>query len=344
MSATQSLMVIVSMIIPAHNASEYVLETLRGVQNQVLNECEVLLELSIHDDGSTDNTFQICEEFIRHEWTRGRAVLTKSELCRGPGTARNECIKQCTGQFLCFNDADDVSLPNRVQQQLDMWRLQNQHQVLVGSRFIRIPENATQHYSAFLNSLSNRELILKQYRELTLIQPTWFLSREFLHQLGGYPTDLAEDLILFNRILDVPQVILRVCEEEPLVLYRHVSGSVSSKTPRRDLVRIRVDAFERRVLHKWAKFSVWGAGRDGRTFFEFLSSQSKQKIYQFVDVDKGKLQSGFHHSGFILPVKHFSEVKPPFVVCVALGRTAGELEANIASRGFVEGVDYWHFS
>jgi hypothetical protein len=33
---------------------------------------------------------------------------------------------------------------------------------------------------------------------------------------------------------------------------------------------------------------------------------------------------------------------PPVIVCVAMGRTGGALEHNIASKGWVEGVDYWH--
>ena len=45
-----------------------------------------------------------------------------------------------------------------------------------------------------------------------------------------------------------------------------------------------------------------------------------------------------------LPVVRFQDVTAPFVVCVAMGRTDGALEANIASLGFEEGVDYWHFS
>ena len=44
-----------------------------------------------------------------------------------------------------------------------------------------------------------------------------------------------------------------------------------------------------------------------------------------------------------VPVVHFREVRPPFVTCVALGRTGGAFEANLASLGLTEGRDYFLF-
>jgi hypothetical protein len=46
---------------------------------------------------------------------------------------------------------------------------------------------------------------------------------------------------------------------------------------------------------------------------------------------------------FSSPIVHFSEAKPPFVICVA-DRSEGELEKNIESLNLKEGKDYWHFN
>jgi hypothetical protein len=247
---------------------------------------------------------------------------------------------------VCFNDADDISFPNRIETQLQTLQEASKENVLIGSRFIRDPPDATKHYAEFLNNLSDEDLFLKAFRELTMIQPTWFMSRTFFESLNGYKENcVGEDLELFHRILDVPNISL-VCIKTPLVTYRHMSGSVSSKTPRMDLVHIRAHAFQRRILTKpeWSTFSVWGAGRDGRAFFEALSDENRRRIREYVDVDANKIKSGFHHSGFIIPVRHFSQVQKPFVICVAMGRTNGQLETNIASLHAVEGIDYFHFT
>ena len=45
-----------------------------------------------------------------------------------------------------------------------------------------------------------------------------------------------------------------------------------------------------------------------------------------------------------IPIIHFSEAQSPIICCVAMGRTNGQFEANVASLNLKEGVDYWHFS
>ena len=335
----------VSVIIPTHNVRPYITQTLEAIrkQQQVQN---VEIEISIHDDGSIDGTYDICKAYLESNCKQEEYILSRSDVSRGPGIARNIAVRQSSGEFLCFNDADDVSLPNRVQAQMDIWFEYSVDEILIGSRFVRDPPDATRHYAAFLNELSDEDLHLKAFRELTLIQPTWFLSRKLFDSVSGYREGIiAEDLELFHRILDIPSIRL-VCCPQVLVIYRHLSGSVSSKTSRLELVKVRVDAFQRRILTRpnWISFSVWGAGRDGRAFFEALNPENRKRIREFVDIDENKIKSSFHHSGIIIPVRHISQVQKPFIVCVAMGRTGGELEANIKATNALEGIDYWHFN
>lgn len=72
--------------------------------------------------------------------------------------------------------------------------------------------------------------------------------------------------------------------EEPLVTYRHVGDSLVSKTPRKRLLRLRVEAFERQVLSLWCDaedggndFVVWGSGRDGRDFVNLLQPHYRNR-------------------------------------------------------------------
>ena len=49
-------------------------------------------------------------------------------------------------------------------------------------------------------------------------------------------------------------------------------------------------------------------------------------------------------NGVDLPIVHFSELKPPVICCVALGRTGGVFEANVKSMNWKYGRDYWFFN
>ena len=77
--------------------------------------------------------------------------------------------------------------------------------------------------------------------------------------------------------------------EQPLVRYRHHAegGSLCSKTPRRLLLKVRAKSFEERVLRQqWEgrEFTIWGAGRDGKAFFNLLSVESKRRVKAFCDI------------------------------------------------------------
>mgnify|MGYP001147355614 CR=1 FL=1 len=68
-------------------------------------------ELIITDDGSTDNTLLILEEYSKKE---SRIKFYKSAANLGSGIARNNSIKLAEGRFIAFIDSDDIWLPNKL--------------------------------------------------------------------------------------------------------------------------------------------------------------------------------------------------------------------------------------
>ena len=57
---------------------------------------------------------------------------------------------------------------------------------LLGCSFVRDPPDATWHYAKWANGLSDERRSLERFRELTVLQPTWMLTRRRFEQLGGY--------------------------------------------------------------------------------------------------------------------------------------------------------------
>jgi len=368
----------VSIIVAARNAEATLDECLGSVCRQEGVAGAGAREVSLWDDASTDGTAAAAEAWRARLLAAGWALTvgaTGGSVGLGPGAARDRAVAASSGGVLVVLDADDVMHPTRVAVQVAALR-GAAPLTLVGAGFERRPADATRHYTAWANGLSTERLVLEQYREVTLIQPTWCLARSTFDAAGGYGAGLCEDLRFFHSHLDGGGHLLKA-GGGPLVVYRQTAGSVCGTLSRRDLLRARLAAFERRVLGgpdaaRWSSFMLWGAGRDGRNVYNDLSPAARQRVAAFVDVDPAKIGTPYLYVpdapppppeegggggggggprkkkrkrvATAVPVLHFSEVKPPFLVCVAMGRTDGALERNVASLGYVEGQDYWHFS
>jgi len=89
----------VSVIIPVYNAEEYLREGLQSVAGQTLKDIEVICV----DDGSTDSSSKIIDEFVKKD---ARFINIRQEN-GGAGKARNTGLKVAQGEYLSFLDCDD---------------------------------------------------------------------------------------------------------------------------------------------------------------------------------------------------------------------------------------------
>ncbi len=101
---------LVSVIIPCFNGAQYLEEAVKSVANQTHKK----LECIIVDDGSTDNTHQLCQNLIKKD-SRIKYVYQRNQ---GPASARNRGIKESKGDWIQLLDADDWLNENKIKFQL----------------------------------------------------------------------------------------------------------------------------------------------------------------------------------------------------------------------------------
>ena len=89
----------VSIIIPVFNVEKYLKECINSVLNQTLKEIEIILV----DDGSTDGSGMICDEYAMHDM-RIRVIHERN---KGLSCARNNGIALSTAPYIMFIDSDD---------------------------------------------------------------------------------------------------------------------------------------------------------------------------------------------------------------------------------------------
>ena len=94
----------ISLIIPVYNVEKYLHRALRSVENQTFDNFEVI----IVNDGSTDNSMKIVEEFVN----RNKNFSVISQENKGLSEARNVGLRHSRGQYIAFLDSDDFLEPN----------------------------------------------------------------------------------------------------------------------------------------------------------------------------------------------------------------------------------------
>lgn len=100
---------LISIIIPAYNASEFILETLESVKYQTYTNWEIILV----NDCSTDNTIEIVNQFSE-EVTNEVKIFTNKKNS-GVSISRNNAVIEATGDWLALLDSDDLWLPTHLE-------------------------------------------------------------------------------------------------------------------------------------------------------------------------------------------------------------------------------------
>jgi len=90
---------IISIIVPIYNVDKYLNKCIESILNQTYTNLEIILI----DDGSTDDSGKICDEYAEKD---DRIIVIHKEN-GGVSSARNEGLKIATGKYLCFVDSDD---------------------------------------------------------------------------------------------------------------------------------------------------------------------------------------------------------------------------------------------
>lgn len=101
----------VSVLTPSYNSEKYIAETIASVQAQTHTNWEMI----IVDDCSNDSTCAIVEEIARKD---PRVILLRQEENAGAGPARTRAMRNATGRFIAYLDADDIWHPEKLEKQV----------------------------------------------------------------------------------------------------------------------------------------------------------------------------------------------------------------------------------
>jgi len=178
-----------TVLMPAFNAEKYLREAMDSILNQSLTDFEFL----IIDDGSTDRTLNIINSYRDK-----RIRLVKNERNMGISATLNKGIELASCDLIARMDADDISLPDRLEKQY-IYMNTNPDVPLVFTNIEKITgEGET------INTFEANPDYL--YFNLTfhcygIFHPTVMYRREAVQSVGMYPLTHSEDFRLWSKLI-----------------------------------------------------------------------------------------------------------------------------------------------
>lgn len=215
---------LVSVIMPAYNASDYIMEAIDSIIAQTFTDWELI----IVDDGSTDKTSEILSEYLT---TDSRICYYYQENGK-QGKARNLAISKSKGEYLAFLDADDLWINNKLEIQLEQIQLKKADLVFSNAFVIynseKIDLNKVIHcHQGFLDSNEGLDRMIERNRIPIL---TVLVKKSRVIEVGMFSEKLeiqnAEDSHLWLKLLINKCVLYG--SNEILAIYRVHKDSVTT--------------------------------------------------------------------------------------------------------------------
>lgn len=245
----------VSIITPTYNSQEYIGKTIESIQVQSYSNWELL----ITDDCSTDATVDIIYSFQKND---SRIKLFKLKKNQGAGVARNNSIRQSSGQFIAFCDSDDQWKPKKLEKQIGF--MKNNKLAFSCTSYEVIDETGkTIRIEKAPKLLTYKIMLRNNYVGcLTAIYDTSLLGKQYMPSIRE-----RQDWVLWLRIFQ--KIGQTQALDENLAIYLDRSSSISSN-------KLKMIKYNWMVYHKQLGFNII---KSSLSLLKFIFYYAKRRLF-----------------------------------------------------------------
>lgn len=180
----------VSIVIPVFNVQKYLHRCIDSLRNQTLYDIEIILV----NDGSTDDSGRICDEYMELD-SRVKVIHKKNA---GLGYARNSGLEIATGQFIGFVDSDDFVSPE-MYETLYIKAIQYQSEIVACSYFLQGEDYCLSKSNFERDIILEDDLISEFCLDIVSGAPTE--KKEKLYPVSVWVGIFSNHLIKSNKIV-----------------------------------------------------------------------------------------------------------------------------------------------
>ena len=210
----------VSIVMSCYNSER----TLASAVESILNQTFANFEFIIIDDGSIDGTKEMLRSFEQQD---NRILFIENDENIGLAASLNKGIVSASASLIARMDSDDISLPTRLEKQVEFMRKHPNVDIL-GTSVINKKQSNGELCGESIMPEKHEDIIKRIFKTTMILHPTIMLKKEVFELYGYYDPDRplgGEDADLWYRIYDkVGWANL----SEPLLIY-----TVKNKITRR---------------------------------------------------------------------------------------------------------------
>lgn len=187
----------VSVVMSVYNAEKYLREAIESILNQTFKDFEFI----IIDDASTDNSLKIIESY-----KDPRIVMLKNEKNIGLTKSLNRGLKIAKGEYIARMDADDVSLPTRLQKQCSF--LDKNSNCAVCGTFVFLIDSQSNIIGKSVKPIKSKDISKELQFNNCLTHGSVMMRKTVLEMVGFYDEEIkrAQDYDLWVRISEIFEI------------------------------------------------------------------------------------------------------------------------------------------
>jgi glycosyltransferase involved in cell wall biosynthesis len=240
----------ITVLMPVYNEENFLREAIDSILNQTFKDFEFI----IINDGSTDNSKNI---ILSYRDPRIRYYENRKNL--GVAKTLNRGLRLAKGEYIARMDADDISLPNRLELQYERIK-RDKNLVIISSHFDWIDEKGN-YYSTFRLASSPEEIFYElQFRNCLGHSTVIFNKKIIVNEFGGYDEryEDTQDNDLWLRVskkykivkLDKVLMKIRGSKQSMTVLFRKAvnENAIIAQNNLQSLIRKPIDSDVIRIL------------------------------------------------------------------------------------------------
>ncbi len=233
-------MPMVSVVMSVYNEEEHVSQAMESILNQTLNDFEFI----IVNDGSVDRTYEIIKRYVEKD---KRIKVINHEKREGQAKSLNDGIKIAKGRYIARMDADDISLPERLEKQVKFMGYHPEVGVL-GTYYKEI-DNSGKILPRKQNPSTWEQIKKALFYYNPVCHPSVMMRKELILEVGGYDEkfSIGQDYDLFSRLVSKTKI-----ENLPefLIIHRFPEEIFDSWKSKRGIIaaiRIKLGLIRRKI-------------------------------------------------------------------------------------------------